>query len=113
MIDSGVYAFGRNTMFRITNVFGMKMASVFMISLGTIWLRTGVMPRLLAIVTFVAALVLLLSLSLSVWMVLMFPGWVFVISVYILTQNLGRRRLDTTDGMTTGSVAEEQTEPAS
>jgi hypothetical protein len=76
-----------------------------MISLGTIWLRTGVMPRLLALVTYLAAIILLLSLSLNVWVVLIFPGWVFVISVYILIHNLRRRSPDVAHGITAGSTS--------
>ena len=34
-------AFGRATMLQIGNVYALRMAAVFMISLGTIWLRTG------------------------------------------------------------------------
>jgi hypothetical protein len=98
-----LFLFGRAVMTQIFNVYALRMAGVFMISLGTIWLRTGVMPRLLAVVTYLAALILLLSLSLSVWVVLIFPGWVFVISAYILIHNLRRRSPDATDGITAGS----------
>jgi hypothetical protein len=35
-----------------------------------------------------------------VWMVLVFPGWVFLISVYILIINLRRHTTGTMDGMT-------------
>ena len=85
MIESGVYAFGRNTMYRIANIYAIRMASVFMISLGTIWLRTRTMPRPLAIVTYAAALVLMISISYSLWVVLIFPAWVLIISIYILS----------------------------
>ena len=40
LIDSGVYTFARTVIYRITNVYAIKMAGVFMISLGTIWVRT-------------------------------------------------------------------------
>jgi hypothetical protein len=36
MVESGLYSFSRNTMYRIANVFAIRMASVFMISVGTI-----------------------------------------------------------------------------
>ena len=88
MIDSGVYTFARTVINRITNVYAIKMAGVFMISLGTIWVRTQVMPRWLAFLTYALALVLLVSISSNLWMTLIFPGWVGVVSVYILIGNL-------------------------
>ena len=88
MVDSGLYSFGRNTMYRIANVFAIRMASVFMLSLGTIWLRTRTMPRPFAVFTYAVALVLMVSVSYSLWIVLLFPAWVAVISVYILLGNL-------------------------
>jgi hypothetical protein len=88
MIDSGVYTFARTVIYRITNVYAIKMAGVFMISLGTIWVRTRVMPRWLAFLTYVLALGLLISISSSLWMTLIFPGWVCVVSVYVLMLNL-------------------------
>ena len=63
------------------------MAGVFMISLATIWLRSGVMHRGWAFLTYVLALVLLLSIDYSYWVTLILPGWVLVVSVYILIRN--------------------------
>jgi hypothetical protein len=88
LIDSGVYTFSRTVIYRITNIYAIKMAGVFMISLGTIWVRTRVMPRWLALFTYALALGLLLSISSNLWMVLIFPGWVGLVSVYILIGNL-------------------------
>lgn len=87
MVESGLYSFGRDTMYRIANIYAIRMASVFMISLGTIWLRTRSMPRALAIITYAAALVLMISISYSLWIVLIFPAWVGCISAYILVGN--------------------------
>jgi len=60
------------------------MAAVFLISQATLWLRTGVMPRWLALPTHGVALVLLFVVSQSTWVVLIFPAWVLLVSVYIL-----------------------------
>ncbi len=90
-----MYAFGRLVMYQISSIYALRMSGVFMISLGTIWLRTRVMPRWLAFITYALALVLLLSISLSVWFTLIFPAWVFVISVLILVGNLRRRAAST------------------
>jgi hypothetical protein len=64
------------------------MAGVFMISLGTIWVRTRVMPRWLALLTFVLALGLLLSIGSSPWVTLILPAWVCAVSVYLLVFHL-------------------------
>jgi len=81
---SDVYYFGRAVMSQIFNIYALRLAGVFMISLGTIWIRTGVMPRWLSFLTYLVAFILLLIVSLSLWVVLIFPGWVLVISLYIL-----------------------------
>jgi hypothetical protein len=96
LIDSGVYMFARAVIYRITNIYAIKMAGVFMISLGTIWLRTGVMPRWLAFLTYALALVLLVSIASNLWVTLIFPGWVCVVSAYVLVSNL---RSPSTPGM--------------
>jgi len=108
ILGNDLYTFGRAVMVQIFNVYALRMAGVFMISLGTIWLRTGVMPRWLSVVTYLAALVLLLSLSLSVWVVLVFPGWVFAISAYILIHSLRRRLPVSMDGMVSDSMNGQQ-----
>ena len=79
--------FGRAVMLQISNVYALRMAAVFMISIGTIWLRTRLMPRWLTLATYVLALLLLVVVSRNLWVVLVFPAWVFTISVFILTMN--------------------------
>jgi hypothetical protein len=84
LIDSGVVTFGRALMYTIMNVYAVRMAGVFMISLDTIWLQTRVVPRPFVVLTYALALLLLVAISFSLWMILIFPAWVFVVSVYIL-----------------------------
>ena len=79
-----VAVFGRVLMLQISNIYALRMAGVFMISLGTIWLRTGLMKRWTVAVTWGLALVLLVLISLSLWVTLIFPVRVFLISVLIL-----------------------------
>jgi hypothetical protein len=88
--SSQVIYFGRVIMLQVSNVYAIRMAGVFMISLGTIWWRTGLMPRWLAVVSFLAALTLLVVINLSLWLALLFPAWTFVVSVLILFRD--RRR---------------------
>lgn len=88
LVESGVFTYGRSVMHQIINVYAIRMAGVFMISLSTIWLRTGLMHRGWAFLTFALALVLLVSIGYSLWVTLIFPGWVLVISVTFLILNL-------------------------
>jgi hypothetical protein len=88
MIDSGIFAYGRAVTFQVINIYAIRMAGVFMISLGTIILRSGLMHRGWALVTYALALVLLLSIGYSLWVTLIFPFWVFAVSLDILIRNL-------------------------
>ena len=61
-------------------------AAVFMISLATIWLKTGLMPRWLVVVTYLVALGLLIASDISMWIALAFPVWVLVVSLLVLVR---------------------------
>ena len=95
-LQSQVIYFGRAVMFQIGSVYALRMAGVFMISLGTIWWRTGLMPRWLALITYLLALTLLLIITHSLWVQLVFPAWVVVIEVYALISN--RKKAIQADG---------------
>ena len=82
--DYTVIYFGRALMLHISNVYALRMAGVTMISLATIWLRTGMMPRWLAVATYLLASVLLVVVNFSLWITFIFPTWVFSISLFIL-----------------------------
>ncbi len=86
-MNQDAIAFGRAVMLQISNVYALRMAAVFMMSTATIWLRTRLMPRALVLTTYILALALLLVISLNLWVVLVFPAWVFFISVNILATN--------------------------
>src|SRR5947209_3437391 len=88
LTKSGFIIFGRAIMYTITNMYAIRMAGVFMISLGTIWIRTRVMPRLFVFLTYALALLLLVISNLTLWLILVFPAWVFVISMFILIISL-------------------------
>jgi hypothetical protein len=53
-----------------------------MMVLGIIWMRTGLMPRWLAVFTFLTVLLLIIGIVFYPWTILFFPAWVFLISVY-------------------------------
>jgi hypothetical protein len=94
LLSSSVYTYSRAVIFQIMNIYAIRMAGVFMISLGTIWIRTGLMHRGWAILTYALALILLLSIGLTVWVTFIFPGWVLAVSVYFLIQNLRHQSQD-------------------
>lgn len=89
-LDNQVIYFGRTLMIQLSNVYALRMAGVFMLSLGTMWLRTEVMPRWLVILTYLLAVSLLIIINLSLWITLIFPVWVMIISVETLFLNLRR-----------------------
>ena len=93
LIGSEGYALARIVINEL-NVYAIRMAGMFMFVLGTIWVRTQVMPRWLAFVTYALALLLLISIGGTSWLDLIFPAWVFVISVYILILNYRVRDKD-------------------
>lgn len=87
MIHSDSFLLARSITNRITTIYAIRMAGMFMIVLGTIWVRTQIMPRWLALITFVSAALLLISIGFSHWVTLLFPLWVLLISIYILYLN--------------------------
>jgi hypothetical protein len=93
LIQSGAYSLSRAEIYQTTHTYAMKMAGVFMISTSTISLQTRLFPSWMTALGYVLALVLLLSLGKMVWFLLLFPLWVFLISVYILIDNFQGRSL--------------------
>ncbi len=87
-VSSTTYLYARQNIAQIFNVYALRMAAVFMISQATLWVRTGVMARWLALLTYAVAAVLLLVVSQSLWVVLVFPAWVLLVSCYILVTHL-------------------------
>jgi hypothetical protein len=79
-----VIAFGRMIVVSAAKTYAIRMAAVFMISLATIWLKTGLMPRWLVAVSYLVALGLLIAGDVSMWLTLAFPVWVLVVSALIL-----------------------------
>ncbi|MBI5735258.1 hypothetical protein [Mycobacterium adipatum] len=77
---------GQGMLHTLATTYGIRMAAVFMMSLATIWLRTGLMPRWLVIMTYLVALGLLLAADISMWLTLAFPLWVLVVSIVLLVR---------------------------
>ncbi len=95
-----IYMVGRAISSQIFNIYALKMAAVFMFSLSSLWLRTGVMPRAVCFFTFAMAIVMFVSLNLNLWMVLVFPFWVLCISIYVLVLSFRQKPSSGMDGMT-------------
>jgi hypothetical protein len=87
LTQPGAYALGRAQIFQTMNVYGIKMAGVFMFSTSTILLRTSIVPRWIAFLGYALGALLLLSIGVVRWIPLVFPIWVLLISVAILFEN--------------------------
>ena len=81
-----VIDFGKMVVLSARKTYALRMAAVFMMSLATIWLRIGLMPRWLVVLSYLAAAVLLIISDLSMWVTLAFPIWVLVVSGLILAR---------------------------
>ena len=86
----GTYALGRAQVYQTMNVYAIKMAGVFMFSTSTILLRTRIVARWIAVLGYGLGVILLLSIGFIRWAPLVFPIWIFLISVAILLDNPSR-----------------------
>jgi hypothetical protein len=68
----------------LMGAFGARMAAVFTLSVTSVGLRTGLLPRWLIVVGLVAAVLLLASPPLTGWVQLIFPIWVLLVSAQFL-----------------------------
>jgi hypothetical protein len=101
--QTGAYALSRAQIYQTMNVYGIKMAGVFMFSTSTILLRTGIVRRWIPFLGYALGLVLLLSIGIVVWVPLVFPVWVFVVSTVILLESRSRVVNATGDEAPTGA----------
>jgi hypothetical protein len=81
---SQIVDFGKMVVLKTTKTYAIRMAAVFMISAATIWLRTGLMPRWLALLTYVVAVAILVASDVSMWVTMAFPVWVLTVSAMFL-----------------------------
>ena len=82
-----VIDFGKFVVLAIAKTYAIRMAAVFMMSLATIWLKTGLMPRWLVAISYLVAVGLLIAGDLSMWVTMAFPAWVLVVSGLILARS--------------------------
>jgi hypothetical protein len=88
---SETYGYARQALTQIMSIYALRMAAIFQLSQASLWMRTGVMPRWMAFLTIAVALVLLFVFTQAWWVVLVFPAWVLLVSLYILIERPGGR----------------------
>jgi Phage integrase, N-terminal SAM-like domain len=71
--DTDTYRYAREIVSQIFNVYALRMAAVFLVSQATLLLRTGVIHRWLAFLTYPVALVLLFIVTRNAGVLLVFP----------------------------------------
>jgi hypothetical protein len=81
-----LYYFARRVSYTFLNVFGIRMAGVFIFSTCTIALRTAILPRSIALSGFVCGVLLLTVISSWLWIALLFPAWIGLVSGYVLVR---------------------------
>lgn len=86
-LDDDIAVFGHSLIGEILGNYALRIGGVYMLSIGSLLLRTGHAPRWLIILTYVLALGFLLFAGTvrAGWYA--FPGWVAVVSIYILVVN--------------------------
>ena len=88
--DTDTYRYVREIVSQIFNAYALRMATVFLVSQATLLLRTGVIHRWLAFLTYPVALVLLFIVTGSSWC-----SRVGALgSIYILVTHLAGHGLD-------------------
>jgi hypothetical protein len=92
------YFYGRDVVQQIFTIYALRMAAVFVMSLATIWLRSGVMPRWLTYLSYAVGLVLLFLVTRAWWAINIFPAWVLIVSLYVLIAGPRQPQSDTADG---------------
>jgi hypothetical protein len=87
LINSSTFHVARALAYNFVNVYMIKMAAVFIVSLSTVIIATEISARWLAYVGYALAALLLFGSSYIDWAFLAFPTWVLMISVHILIDN--------------------------
>jgi Na+/phosphate symporter len=83
--NADVFAYGRDTAQGLFSVYAMRMAAVFTLSVSTVGLRTSALPRWVSYLGYLMALVLLVTAAEQRWTQLVFPSWILLVSLPILS----------------------------
>lgn len=95
-IDAQVLAFGSGVTSGLVSQYAMRMAAVFTLSVTTLGFRTKTIPRWLAVLGYLVALVFLISPDGQTWVPFVFPGWVLLLSVTLMVLSARTDRPATT-----------------
>ena len=90
LLGSAAFTLARAMTYEIMNIYAIKMAGVFMIATSTLALRTAFIARWIAFLGYAVALLLLFANRSIEGILLVFPLWVLLVSLYILVGNLRR-----------------------
>ncbi len=88
---AGLVAALRALSYTVLFAFSTRAAAVFMISLGTIGLRSRTFPNWFAWSGYLFGLVLFVAVAFLDWVVLVLPAWVAVVSLFILRREWSLR----------------------
>jgi len=77
--------------FALLKIDGARMAAVFILSVSTMGVRTGTIPRWLAFPAYLIGVLLLLTPPAPPLTQLLFPLWVIALSIYILVRRAEER----------------------
>jgi hypothetical protein len=92
LVDNDIFIYATVLMNQIIGNYFLRMAAVYMLSIGSLWTRTDVVHRWLTILTLVVALAFLVFAGFLRWARFLFPAWVLLVSVYILVMNYRREQ---------------------
>ena len=92
--DPAVFVFGHTFLREILGDFILRMMGVYMTTIATIWRHTKVMPRWILIITYVFGIAFIILAAKIPEARFVFPGWVLVVSIYILIANLRLSRIE-------------------
>lgn len=82
--NAELFDYGRVTTQGLISVYALRMAAVFTLSVSTVGMRTGALPRWVVYSGYVVALGLMVAAGEHKWVQLIFPAWVLMVSVVIL-----------------------------
>lgn len=83
-VDPGAAAMTRNFAYVTLGVFTPRIAALFVFSSSTLGLRTGVLPRWLAILGYMLGIFLLVDVTISTPSVYAFPIWIALVSIVLV-----------------------------
>ena len=94
LTDFDVFIYATAFTNEIIGNYFLRMAAVYMLSIGSLWTRTKAVSRWLSIVTYIVALAFLFFAGGLRWARFIFPTWVLLVSIYILILNYRHTRED-------------------